>query len=164
MKPDSVEGLVTALYVLVSLGLAALIWRAIQKMSSGGASRIKSREPARVIRSESKRPGLQSDILKEGSGPKAKNGDTLTVHYTAFLPTGENVDSSHDRRGPVTFKLGAGKMINGWEVALVGAQAGEVRKVVVPSNLAYGKKGSPSGKVPPDTDVTFDIELLKVSQ
>ncbi len=131
-------------------------------MSTTPSTKAPSASPT-PVRTESKRPGLQSDVLKEGTGPKAKNGDSLTVHYTAFLISGEKVDSSYDRGKTLTFKLGAGKVIDGWEVALVGAQAGERRKVTVPAKLAYGSKGSPTGKIPPGADVVFDIELLKIN-
>ncbi|MBI3557081.1 MAG: FKBP-type peptidyl-prolyl cis-trans isomerase [Deltaproteobacteria bacterium] len=106
------------------------------------------------------RTGLESDVLKAGTGAGAKGRDILTVHYTARLPTGEQVDSSRERGTPLTFKLGTGAVIDGWDEALKGAQVGEVRKITVPPALAYGKKGTK--KVPPNATIIFEVELLKI--
>lgn len=162
MSKSALEVLWWLFYSACAVGLLALLWKTARpKLKS--ESKEKNQEAPKVLRSETKKSGLQSDILKEGSGPKAKNGDKITCHYRAFLTTGQEVDSSYERGRTVEFKLGAGKMIAGWETALIGAQAGEVRKVTVPASLAYGKKGSPSGKVPPNSTVVFDIELIKIN-
>jgi FKBP-type peptidyl-prolyl cis-trans isomerase len=159
---ESYEVAVWAGYALIAVVFSLFIYKTIKSMNTPAVKGTPTAGPAKVLRSESKCLGLQTDILKEGSGPKAKKGDILTVHYKAFHPLGHVVDSSYERGASVTFKLGGGRMIDGWEVALVGAQAGETRKVTVPANLAYGKKGSPNGKIPPGSNVIFDIEVLKI--
>jgi FKBP-type peptidyl-prolyl cis-trans isomerase len=147
-------------YGIFAVTLSAILWRVLKRMSVRTSSL--AAPPQKPIRSESKKPGLISDILKEGTGPKAAKGNLLTVHYVARLSSGEKVDSSYDRERPMTFKLGARTVIDGWEAALVGVQAGESRRVKVPASLAYGRKGSPSGKVPPHADVIFEIDVLRI--
>lgn len=148
-------------YGIFAVSLSAILWRVLNRMG-GASSTPQIASPLKPIRSESKKPGLISDILKEGTGPKAAKGNLLTVHYVARLSSGEKVDSSYDRERPMTFKLGARTVIDGWEAALVGVQAGESRRVKVPANLAYGRKGSPSGKVPPNAEVIFEIDVLRI--
>ena len=164
MESNHFEAAVWSAYALIVIVILFIVWKTVQKWGSSPSSRPGSKIYAEPVRTESKAPGLESAIMKEGSGPKAKKGDLLTVHYRAYLSSGKEVDSSYERGTPMSFKLGARKVIDGWEVALVGAQAGETRKVTVPSKMAYGRKGSPSGKVPPGSDVIFEIDLLKIDR
>ena len=142
----------------MTVGFCYLVWSHIKK--SAGSPQI-SRVSARPIATQrDAKTGLQSDILKEGSGPGAKDGDKLTVDYIAWLTTGEKVDSSHERGKTLSFKLGYGKVIDGWDKALKGAKQGEKRKITVPSELAYGSKGQ--NKVPPNATIIFEVEVLKI--
>ncbi len=134
-----------------------LVW---QQLRARKIPTAKAAEPEKAVRSIKRKSGLNSDILREGSGAGAKNLDLLTVHYNAFLLSGEKVDSSYDRGRTLTFKLGKGAVIIGWDTALVGMRAGEKRRVTVPAAQAYGSKGQ--NKVPPNADIVFEIELLKV--
>ena len=98
---------------------------------------------------------------KVGTGAEAKKGDTVEVHYTGKLKDGTKFDSSRDRKDPFVFKLGAGMVIKGWDQGVVGMKVGGLRKLIIPSDLAYGKEGRPP-VIPPDSELTFDIELLKI--
>ena len=105
--------------------------------------------------------GLKYEDVKEGTGPAAAKGDTVDVHYTGWLKDGKKFDSSLDRGRPFSFKLGAGQVIKGWDEGVAGMKVGGKRKLVIPSDLAYGKRGHP-GAIPPDSELTFTVELLAV--
>jgi FKBP-type peptidyl-prolyl cis-trans isomerase FkpA len=105
---------------------------------------------------------LLKEDVKVGEGPEAKTGDEVKVHYTGrLLKTGLKFDSSLDKGDPFTFKLGEGGVIKGWDKGVPGMKVGGKRKLTIPSDLAYGKAGSPP-KIPADAPLVFDIELLEV--
>jgi FKBP-type peptidyl-prolyl cis-trans isomerase FkpA len=112
----------------------------------------------KVIKTDS---GLQYVELKEGDGEKAKKGDTVEVHYTGWLKDGKKFDSSLDRKKPFAFKLGNGDVIKGWDEGVAGMKVGGKRKLIIPAELAYGKKGA-GDVIPPDAELTFEVELLKI--
>ena len=105
--------------------------------------------------------GVQVEILKEGTGIEAKNGNMVAVHYTGVLENGVKFDSSIDRGIPFEFTLGAGQVIRGWDIGVEGMKAGEKRKLTIPSNLAYGSRGA-GGVIPPNTILIFEVELLGI--
>lgn len=105
--------------------------------------------------------GAQIDILKEGTGPAAKNGDTISVHYTGTLEDGTKFDSSLDRGQPFSFVLAGGQVIRGWDIGVLGMKVGEKRKLTIPGNLAYGSAGVP-GVIPPNATLIFEVELLEI--
>ena len=150
------ENLVWALYFFGSLFGLVLFYFQFRKKKLQ-ASKFNSSAMSRPIRSIQSAVGVQSDILQEGRGRGAQRNDLLTVEYTAWLTTGEKVDSSYDRGRSLTFTLGKGHVIDGWDKSLEGIQLGEKRRVTVPAKLAYGKKGH--SKIPPDATVIFEIEL-----
>ncbi len=113
----------------------------------------------KVIKTDS---GLKYVDKKVGDGKEAKKGANVVVHYTGWLKDGTKFDSSLDRKEPFEFELGAGKVIKGWDEGVAGMKVGGKRKLIIPSELAYGKRGAGGGKIPPDAELTFEVELLEV--
>jgi len=105
--------------------------------------------------------GLKYEELQEGTGGTAKAGDTVDVHYTGWLTNGTKFDSSVDRGQPFSFKLGAGRVIKGWDEGVAGMKEGGKRKLTIPSELGYGKRGA-GADIPPNAVLVFDVELLKI--
>jgi FKBP-type peptidyl-prolyl cis-trans isomerase len=108
--------------------------------------------------------GMKIETLKEGTGESAKNGDTVSVHYTGTLENGTKFDSSVDRGTPFSFTLGVGQVIQGWDLGVAGMKVGEKRKLTIPSELAYGDTGTPGGPIPPKATLIFEVELLGINQ
>ncbi len=104
---------------------------------------------------------LLMTVTKSGSGVESKSGDVLSVNYTGYLSDGTKFDSSLDRGTPFEFTLGSGMVIKGWDIGLVGMKVGEVRKLVIPAQFAYGEQGFP-GVIPPNATLTFDVELMAI--
>jgi FKBP-type peptidyl-prolyl cis-trans isomerase len=108
--------------------------------------------------------GMKIEVLKEGTGEGSKNGARVAVHYTGTLENGVKFDSSVDRGAPFSFTLGAGRVIRGWDLGVLGMKAGEKRKLTIPPNLAYGETGTPGGPIPPNATLIFEVELLGINQ
>jgi len=105
--------------------------------------------------------GLVIEDIKVGTGPEAKPGNKVSVHYTGTLTDGKKFDSSHDRNQPFTFELGAGQVIKGWDQGVEGMKVGGKRRLKIPSDLAYGDRGV-SNVIPPGATLHFEVELLDV--
>lgn len=109
-------------------------------------------------------PQVRIKILTAGTGPAAELGEQISVHYTGWLwengAKGEQFDSSHDRGRPYDFALGRGMVIPGWDMAMLGLQEGTSARLIIPSVMAYGQRGS--GSIPPDATLCFEVELVKV--
>jgi FKBP-type peptidyl-prolyl cis-trans isomerase FkpA len=100
--------------------------------------------------------------LKTGTGPAAKAGDTVSVHYTGTLTNGTKFDSSRDRGQPFSFPLGQGRVIQGWDFGVAGMQVGSVRELTIPPEEGYGTRGTPGGPIPPNATLVFEVELLGI--
>lgn len=104
-------------------------------------------------------PGIfRVEDIVVGAGAPAAAGDTLTVHYVGTFDNGLQFDNSYTRGEPFTFRLGAGDVIRGWDLGVVGMRVGGKRRLVVPPELGYGSQGS--GVIPPNASLHFEIELL----
>ncbi len=98
--------------------------------------------------------------IHAGKGAPAAPGDVVKVHYTGKLAkTGKQFDA-----GTISFKLGAGKVIKGWDQGLQGLRQGGTRMLHIPPSLAYGAKGTPGGPIPGDSTLLFSVKLLHVKK
>jgi FKBP-type peptidyl-prolyl cis-trans isomerase len=103
---------------------------------------------------------LETKDLIAGTGAEAKAGDKLTVNYVGILFNGgKEFDASWKRKEPFSFTLGQGQVIKGWDQGLLGMKVGGRRELVIPSELAYGKTGSPP-TIPANAPLVFVIDLL----
>ena len=102
---------------------------------------------------------LQMEDLVVGTGPEAKKGQTVSVHYTGWLTDGKKFDSSKDHGQPFSFALGRGQVIQGWDEGVVGMKVGGRRKLTIPPEMGYGNQGFP-GAIPPNSTLVFEVELL----
>ena len=105
---------------------------------------------------------MKVETLVEGAGIQAEKNKKVTVHYEGRLEDGTIFDASKPRGQPFSFTIGAGQVIEGWELGVAGMKVGEQRRLTIPPNLAYGKNGA-GDAIPPNATLLFDIELLSVA-
>jgi len=103
--------------------------------------------------------GLQYKVLSEGDGDCPGPLDRVEVYYHGYLINGTEFDGTDIIRPPVIFEID--KLISGWSEALQLMPVGSIWEVYIPSNLAYGSKGS-SHKIPPDSTLIFEVELVSI--
>ena len=139
-------------------GAAALASAALLTTCVAGCG-SSSTSPSNVV------PFSQLDV-RLGTGTDAVAGKSLTVNYTGWLYDASKTDAKGIQfetsvgGTPFTFTLGANQVIQGWERGIPGMKIGGVRRLVIPSSLAYG--ASRNGPIPPYASLVFEIELLDV--
>ncbi len=100
--------------------------------------------------------------LVVGDGAEAAAGQTVDVHYVGVAhSTGEEFDASYNRGETFSFKLGAGRVIAGWDQGVAGMKVGGRRRITIPPDLAYGKRGA-GGVIGPDETLVFVVDLVGV--
>lgn len=112
---------------------------------------------------------LQVTDLVAGVGDQALPGMIVIVHYTGWLHDpaaadgrGRKFDSSRDRKQPLSFPLGSGHVIRGWEQGVPGMKVGGVRRLLIPPALGFGGRSVGNDVIPPNSALIFEIELLAV--
>ncbi|HFC12073.1 MAG TPA: FKBP-type peptidyl-prolyl cis-trans isomerase [Anaerolineae bacterium] len=106
-------------------------------------------------------PKIEYIEIEEGSGAKPQRGQKVAVHYVGTLADGTEFDNSLNRGQPIQFQLGVGRVIPGWDQGIALMREGGKATLIIPPELAYGKRGSP-GAIPPNATLTFDVELVKI--
>ena len=105
---------------------------------------------------------LQITDIWEGDGAEAKPGDVVKVQYVGVAySTGEEFDASWNRGDPLEFKLGAGRVIAGWDQGVQGMKVGGRRQLTIPAHLAYGNQ-SPTPAIKPGETLIFVVDLVAV--
>ncbi|KAH8417039.1 hypothetical protein KR222_001851 [Zaprionus bogoriensis] len=137
-----------------------------------------------VIASDTPKVKIGIKKRAENCTRKAKSGDLIHVHYkvsaacgSQFLSLGINLDlsrcqgslqdgtefdSSHNRGKPFSFTLGARQVIKGWDQGLLGMCEGERRTLTIPPELGYGASGAGGGKIPANSVLIFDVEMVTI--
>lgn len=121
--------------------------------------------------------GVKIDDKKLGTGPAAKKGSKVGMRYIGKLKDGKVFDcecaqsaedeadanglSANKKGKPFGFTIGDGSVIKGWDIGIAGMQAGGERRIIIPADLAYGKKGVAG--IPGNSELTFDLKLLEVN-
>jgi peptidylprolyl isomerase len=101
--------------------------------------------------------------ITEGEGPEATSGSTVEVHYVGVThSTGEEFDASYNRGQPLSFRLGVGQVISGWDQGVTGMKVGGRRQLVIPPHLGYGDRGA-GGVIGPGETLIFVVDLLGVA-
>lgn len=104
---------------------------------------------------------LLMTTVSEGSGDRElENGNLAVVHYVGSLTNGQKFDSSLDRGEPFVFMVGAGQVIEGWDIGLLGMKVGEVRRLVIPPQYGYGDRAV--GQIPAGSTLVFEVELVEI--
>ena len=108
--------------------------------------------------------GVEIYFERHGHGEKSVEGSRLKVHYEGWLEENYKMfDSSRAKRRPFEFELGKGTVIAGWDLALKDVRQGTKMQIKIPAKLAYGSQGVKSMGIPPNANLIFKIEVLKVS-
>ena len=105
---------------------------------------------------------LELDDLVVGEGDEAFPGNVVEVHYVGVSwQSGRQFDASWDRGDTFKFKLGKGQVIAGWDQGVEGMRVGGRRRITIPPQLAYGKRGA-GGVIGPDETLVFVVDLVGV--
>ena len=107
-------------------------------------------------------PMLDVTDITVGDGPEASKGQTVEVHYVGVSwSTGRQFDASWDRGDTFKFGLGKGQVIRGWDEGVAGMKVGGRRRITIPPDMAYGKRGA-GGVIGPDETLVFVVDLVGV--
>ncbi|MDO4230060.1 MAG: peptidylprolyl isomerase [Capnocytophaga sp.] len=156
---------------IVRVGEEAENWDAVVAFEAFNAEKAKRIAEARrkaeeALASETEgfektESGLFYKITHKGDGKKAEAGKQVAVHYTGMLLDKTVFDSSYRRNNPLSFTVGVGQVIAGWDEGILLLREGDKARLVIPSDLAYGSRGA-GGVIPPNAPLIFDVELVAV--
>ena len=98
---------------------------------------------------------------KPGEGKKIIHHSWVQIEYTGSFENGEVFDTNVGKNRPLVVQMGMKEVIPGFEQGIIGTTKGTKRKIKIPSELAYGKKGG-GDVIPPNTDLIFEFEIIDV--
>jgi FKBP-type peptidyl-prolyl cis-trans isomerase FkpA len=157
-----------SVFIALLLAAASATAQDSTQPAAAGADKAGSAQATATAPAQPEAPKVQVIDHVVGKGKEATIGSKVLVNYTGWFykplarsQHGKMFDSSAGRE-PLEFTLGAGQVIKGWEQGVAGMKVGGKRTLIIPSELAYGKRGAGGGAIPPDSDLIFDVELLQV--
>jgi len=142
--------LITGIAVVAAVAVVALFFIFNGSLQMVQDNTLNNQEPQQLVVQDA----------AAGAGAEAKAGDTVSVHYTGKFENGTVFDTSVGR-APISFVLGTGAVIPGWDQGLLGMKAGGKRLLIIPPSLAYGSSGY--GPIPPNSTLIFEVELVEVT-
>lgn len=152
--------IILLIIVVVGMGLWSRSKKSAEKKPEVVQQTIQEVKKEEVKMSMKTQNGLIIEDIKIGTGAEAKAGNTISVHYVGTLVNGTKFDSSLDRGQPLSFTLGIGQVIKGWDEGVAGMKIGGKRKLTIPPELAYGARAI--GSIPSNSTLIFEVELLGV--
>jgi FKBP-type peptidyl-prolyl cis-trans isomerase len=150
--------LFSPLVIICAIALATVSNGYSADAAAAGADFLKENAKKEGVKTTAS--GLQYKVIKEGEGKNPQATDTVRVHYRGTLLNGTEFDSSIKRGEPAEFPLN--RVIKGWTEGVQLMKEGAKYQFFIPSNLAYGERGTPGGPIGPNETLIFEIELLKV--
>ena len=149
----------------IAIALAVIIALAFLFLGSGFLGFFSSpsamQETVPTMNDSASSTALMITDTQVGTGAEAVLGSSVTVNYVGMFENGQVFDASANHGQPFSFVLGAGQVIQGWDQGVLGMKVGGTRRLVVPSDLAYGPNDY--GPIPGGSTLVFDIELLEVN-
>jgi peptidylprolyl isomerase len=134
-----------------------------QKAVQANKEKLVADLKAKKAQAKEDESGLKIYTIKEGTGRMPKAGETVQVHYTGYLTNGTKFDSSYDRKKPLLFPIGKGNVIAGWDKGIMKLKEGGKAILFIPPHLGYGSRGA-GGVIPPNADLIFEVELVKIGK
>jgi FKBP-type peptidyl-prolyl cis-trans isomerase len=123
------------------------------------AEKIPLAEPTAKGETKTTKTGVEYETLQQGTGPMARGGQSVMVHYTGKLEDGTVFDTSRSiDRTPYSFIIGISPVIKGWWYGIAGMRVGERRKLIIPPDMGYGALAH--GPIPAKSTLIFEVELL----
>ena len=156
---------------ILRVGADAENWNAVESFRVFDGAKAAREEAARKAQEElltsisegfeQTESGLRYQIIQHGDGERPNAGQVVDVHYKGMFPDGREFDNSYKRGNPISFPVGTGNVIPGWDEGIQLLKVGDKARMVIPSDLAYGSRGA-GGVIPPDAVLVFDVELVGV--
>ncbi len=162
---NKISIILSIIIVVMLIAIIGVIWLAWDKSTTDERMKKNAAAEQNINSNNSNNfmiQGMKVEILKQGTGEGAKNGDSVTVNYSGTLTDGTPFDSSlNPGRTPFEFSL-PGQVIQGWNLGVLGMKVGEKRKLTIPPELAYGER-SPSPLIPANSTLVFEIDMLSIN-
>lgn len=153
------------------IGQEAEQWNAVEAFRAFNGAKAEREAAAKIAQEElltelstgflQTESGLRYQIIQAGSGKTPESGQTVSVHYKGMFADGKEFDNSYKRGNPISFPVGMGNVIPGWDEGIQLLKVGDKARFVIPSDLGYGSRGA-GGVIPPNATLVFDVELVSI--